>query len=153
MLWWHCLMERAPHVGLSGQLLVRRDFFGRTSLPGKPLVLHHETLTVQLEHSDTDGEVELGQVQHRLDRNIESAAELGESGKKWAPVRHGPDKARKTFPRTLSRRTVRFEPGRKPKSTSRRASCLPRSRCTKAVAEQRSSHHTTTERTTHGAEH
>ena len=56
---------------LDWQLLIIRDLFPGGRLRGEDnscCVTRHNPL--QLEHSDGDGEVELGQVQHQLDRNI-----------------------------------------------------------------------------------
>ena len=48
----------------------RRSLRWRTTLPWTQLVLQHETLPLLLEHSDADGEVELGQVRRKLHQNV-----------------------------------------------------------------------------------
>ena len=63
---------------------------------------------IPLVHGDACGNVELGQVQRKLDQNIKQRCcnkqGAGQNGKKWALVRHGPDWARKTSPGITSRR-------------------------------------------------
>ena len=64
------LKERAPHVGLTWQLVIRRDIFAGVRLreDNSCCVATHNAL--QLKHSDGNGEVELGQGQQQVDRNI-----------------------------------------------------------------------------------
>ena len=97
-----------------------------------PLALPHETFTASKEVTQRRGRRSrawAGQTQTRhniTQRCCDKKGSWANRARNGPLVRHGPHQARKTSPGTQSRRTVRLEPGRKPKSTSHRASCLPR---------------------------
>ena len=128
----------------------KRPLHWRTTPPEGQLVQHRETWHAP----EGDGEVELGQVQHQLDRNITwLCCQIGKLGRKemgpWCDMdqsRHAklPGEHNQDAPCVWRQET---------QNHVAQSQQSPRSRCARAVAEQRLSHHTTTVRTTHGAEH
>ena len=89
LLPWHVLIVRWPPMLLWNGASRNRHHMLETSRS----ITRHSAL--QLKRSVGDGEVELGQVQQKLDRDVTwlccQEGKLGGSGKKWPLVRHGPD--------------------------------------------------------------
>ena len=92
-----CLEERASHVGLTCQLLIRSDIFvGGRLRRGNSCCMRHSAL--QLKHSDGDGEVELGQVQGHVDRTITWLCCWADRERNGPLVGHGPDQTHQDAP-------------------------------------------------------
>ena len=91
MLWY--VKQRAPHVGLSSQLFVRGDFFpgGRRRRENHSCSTRHNRPSRSTGTLSSLGRFSAGSIATLS--NAAAKKELGETGKKWPLVRHGPDQA------------------------------------------------------------
>ena len=125
----HCLKERAPHVGLAWLLLVRGDIFagGRRRRENHSCCITRHKRSSWSTATLTE-RLRLGRFSTCSITTLSCAAAKRGTGnrERIGPlVRHGPEQARKNFPRNTAWMHRALGNRKEPHSTSRRASSLP----------------------------